>query len=49
MAWFFADTDITTEYYTLSGEDAAHISRSLRMKVGEEPCHMITSQFVNLF
>ncbi len=35
MAWFFADTDITTEYYTLSGEDAAHISRSLRMKVGE--------------
>lgn len=36
MAWFFADTDITTEAYTLTGEDAAHIARSLRMKVGEE-------------
>ncbi len=35
MAWFFADTDITTESYTLSGGDAAHISRSLRMKAGE--------------
>lgn len=36
MAWFFADTDITTEDYTLTGEDAAHIARSLRMKVGEK-------------
>ena len=36
MAWFFADTDITTEYYTVTGEDAAHIARSLRMQVGEE-------------
>ena len=36
MAWFFADTDITTDTYTLTGEDAAHIARSLRMKVGEE-------------
>lgn len=35
MAWFFADTDITSEYYTLYGEDAAHIARSLRMKTGE--------------
>ena len=35
MAWFFADTDITAEYYTITGEDAAHISRSLRMKPGE--------------
>ena len=35
MAWFFANDDITTEYYTIIGEDAAHISRSLRMKVGE--------------
>lgn len=35
MAWFFADTDITTEYYTVTGEDASHIARSLRMKVGE--------------
>ncbi len=36
MAWFFADTDITTENYTLTGEDASHIARSLRMKVGEK-------------
>ena len=36
MAWFFADTDITTKHYTVTGEDAAHISRSLRMKPGEE-------------
>ena len=36
MAWFFADDEITTEYYTISGEDAAHISRSLRMRTGEE-------------
>lgn len=35
MAWFFADTDITAESYTVTGEDAAHIARSLRMKVGE--------------
>jgi 16S rRNA (uracil1498-N3)-methyltransferase len=35
MAWFFADTDITTESYTITGEDAAHISRSLRMREGE--------------
>ena len=36
MAWFFADTQINSESYTLTGEDAAHIARSLRMKVGEE-------------
>lgn len=36
MAWFFAKDSITTEYYTVTGEDAAHISRSLRMKPGEE-------------
>lgn len=36
MAWFFANDSITTEYYTVTGEDAAHISRSLRMKVGEK-------------
>ena len=36
MAWFFANDDITTEYYTISGEDASHIARSLRMKVGEK-------------
>lgn len=36
MAWFFTNDTITTEYYTILGEDAAHISRSLRMKIGEE-------------
>ena len=36
MAWFFTHDVITTEYYTITGEDAAHIARSLRMKVGEE-------------
>ena len=35
MAWFFANDNITTEYYTVTDEDAAHISRSLRMKAGE--------------
>lgn len=35
MAWFFAPDDITTESYALTGEDAAHIARSLRMQVGE--------------
>ena len=35
MAWFFSKEDITTEYCALTGEDAAHISRSLRMKPGE--------------
>ena len=36
MAWFFANDSITTENYTVTGEDAAHISRSLRMKAGEK-------------
>lgn len=35
MAWFFANDDLTTEYYTITGEDASHIARSLRMKIGE--------------
>ena len=35
MAWFFANDDHTTEYYTITGEDASHIARSLRMKIGE--------------
>ena len=36
MAWFFAKDPITSEYYTITGEDAAHIVKSLRMKAGEE-------------
>ena len=35
MAWFFTNNALTTEYYTITGEDASHIARSLRMKVGE--------------
>lgn len=35
MAWFFTDT-VTAPIHTISGEDALHISRSLRMNVGEE-------------
>lgn len=35
MAWFFANDAITTESYTITGEDAAHIARSLRMRIGE--------------
>ena len=36
MAWFFLNDDLKTEEYTLTGTDAAHIARSLRMKPGEE-------------
>lgn len=35
MAWFFADENIT-DNYIISGEDAQHIRKSLRMKEGEE-------------
>lgn len=36
MAWFFTKDPINSQYYTISGEDASHIARSLRMKRGEE-------------
>ena len=36
MAWFFTKDPITSEHYTITGEDASHIARSLRMKAGEE-------------
>lgn len=36
MAWIFANEDIRSDSYTVTGEDAAHIARSLRMKRGEE-------------
>lgn len=35
MPWFFSHDPITTETYTITGEDASHISRSLRMRAGE--------------
>ena len=45
MAWFFIDDEIQKDKYTLDGENARHISKSLRMKIGEEltlvtPSHM---------
>lgn len=35
MAWFFSDV-VSTPTHIITGEDALHISRSLRMSVGEE-------------
>lgn len=35
MAWFFTDCEIDRQY-TIWGEDALHIKKSLRMKAGEE-------------
>ncbi len=35
MAWFFENEEIKTEYYQIAGENAHHITKSLRMKVGE--------------
>lgn len=36
MAWFFIDENITDGHYLITGEDARHIERSLRMKCSEE-------------
>lgn len=36
MAWFFTEHNIIGEQYMLSGENAKHISKVLRMKKGEE-------------
>ena len=35
MAWFFADS-VSIPTHTITGEDAVHITRSLRMKPGEQ-------------
>jgi len=35
LAWFFSDI-VTVPFHTISGEDAQHIIKSLRMKTGEE-------------
>ncbi|MBQ1546130.1 MAG: 16S rRNA (uracil(1498)-N(3))-methyltransferase [Clostridia bacterium] len=34
MAWFFSDS-VSVPHHIITGEDARHISRSLRMKAGE--------------
>ena len=36
MAWFFADGIIENDVYLITGEDARHIEKSLRMRKGEE-------------
>lgn len=36
MAWFFTSTDINGDQYIISGENAKHISKVLRMHKGEE-------------
>lgn len=36
MAWFFTDEKIEGNTYRITGEDAKHIEKSLRMRVGEE-------------
>lgn len=35
MTWFFID-DICSQNFTITGDDAIHIEKSLRMKVGEK-------------
>lgn len=35
MAWFFTEKEIQSDKFTITGEDARHISRSLRMHKGE--------------
>lgn len=36
MAWFFTKYNITSDQYIISGENAKHISKVLRMQKGEE-------------
>lgn len=36
MAWFFTKYNVTGDQYILSGENAKHISKVLRMRTGEE-------------
>lgn len=36
MAWFFTEENISGVQYLITGEDAKHIEKSLRMKRGEE-------------
>lgn len=35
MAWFFTENEIPSDNYIITGENARHISKSLRMKAGE--------------
>ena len=38
MAWFFTDKMIHGDEYVFTGEDANHITKALRMSVGERLC-----------
>ena len=38
MAWFFTDSEINSDNYIITGENAKHIAGSLRMKQGEARC-----------
>ena len=44
MAWFFTNSEITSDAYIIEGEDASHISKSLRMRIGEEITLVTPSQ-----
>lgn len=44
MAWFFIDNEVQKDRYTLDGENARHISKSLRMKIGEQLTLVTPSQ-----
>ena len=35
MAWFFTKDAVVSKRFTVTGEDASHIAKSLRMKAGE--------------
>ncbi len=35
MAWFFTENEVSADNYIITGENARHISKSLRMKTGE--------------
>ena len=44
MAWFFTENEICNDIHIIDGEDARHIAKSLRMKVGEEITLVTPSQ-----
>lgn len=35
MAWFFTENEVSADNYIITGENARHIAKSLRMKIGE--------------
>lgn len=47
MPWFFCDIPVDSNTYVITDDDAKHISKSLRMKIGEELtlCSMYKIQY----